>query len=187
MKKQILVFLCGLVTPLIALIVSGIFGILPQSKSTLLVSKWHIISEPNQNTVLVNLRDDHNEPLTVGVERLNGPNEYRIGIVIKRKKEHSVAFVYRTKWRYGKPAATYGDYDHNGPVWQDLNADGIFDQCIDYNRKAMEINIEGKWVEGKKIDENNVRTSNGIYVFDANIGAWHINSSELTKEPFIER
>jgi hypothetical protein len=168
-KKRGLIFLAGMAFSVVIFILLGVFGIIPPAAATILVKKWNIL-ESDPYTLLIKCGDS--SEISVGIERdSNGLS--RIGVVVEQKSSHSSApltFTYLPKGNYGKPATMYGCAD-NTMVWRDWNADGIFDQLLDYQHKLMEIRIDnGKWVEGKGIDE--VSTSEGVFIFDANIGKW---------------
>ncbi len=169
-KKLSVAFLCGIAIPIFILIITGALGIIPPIKSDLILSKWHI-SEPNSNTLLISLKNSLDDtPITVGIE-INEKTNYldRIGVVINKKEDDNISFAYSTKGKYRAPCVFYGT--NMGFVWRDLNADGQFDQRLDYPQQKMEIYVEDSWIEGKGTQD--IQTDKGNFIFDITSGYWH--------------
>ena len=175
-KKMSITFFCGVAIPFLIFIILGLSGIIPPTKSALILSKWNV-SEPDSNTLLIKTKDQLNDtPITIGIE-LNGETNLleRVGITINKRKGNNPTFAYWTKGCYQAPSIFYGCADV-GLVWRDLNADGCFDQRLDYPRQKMEININDRWVEG--IGTQSIQTDKGNFIFDVNSGIWHLDDNK---------
>jgi hypothetical protein len=177
--SMIIWYIIGVATPFIILGALYTLGVKsPKSKSEMLVDKWHI-QECNGITLLVSMPIEPNVYFTMGMEY--EPNTVllkEIGITKGKNliPEQSI-FMYRTKGKYGVPAAYYGSPEQ-GVVWRDLNFDGHFDQRIDYQKKLMEIYVSCQWIKGLLRDKA-VITDNGSFVFDPNNSRWkEIKSQE---------
>jgi len=175
-KNIIIVFFVGMAIPFVILVFLGVFGVIPPTDATILMKKWNIL-ECDPCTLLIS--GDKANKILLSMERdANGIS--RVGITTNRGVSPCLAFTYLPKGKYGKPTAMYGCYNDTS-VWGDLNADGVFDQRIDYHRKELEINVEDKWIEGTKIDDDKVRTAEGVYIFDPNVGKWQIIDTDKTQ------
>ena len=177
-KKGVLIFLVGMAFPVVIFILLGVFGVIPPTATTIIVKKWNIF-ESDPCTLLI--KCGNSNKILVGIERdANGLS--RVGITVERESSPSsthLSFTYLPKGEYGKPATMYGCAD-NTMVWRDWNADGIFDQLLDYQHKLMEIRIDNnKWIEGKGIDE--VSTLGGVFIFNANVGKWQSANTNVSE------
>ncbi len=175
-KKYYLVFIfyfVGVLTPFVIVALFVTFGIKPpKSKFEIMLEKWHI-TNPNENSILINVPIASNLNFNLGMEY--DPNTgwvKEIGMTkVRTPAKNEAFFVFRTKGKYGVPMVYYG-CPEQGLVWRDLNFDFRFDQRIDYENELMQININDAWITGTGKAE--VKTEKGIFHFDPEIGKWNV-------------
>lgn len=167
-------YVLGLATPFLVLAMLSLLDIKPpKSKEEILVDKWRLkeCKECNDALLLINVPSEPNIYFTVGIERDPETGWLReIGITKRKGFTPGMSiFMYKTHGKYGVPMAYYGSTEQ-GTVWRDLNADGLFDQKVDYRNREMEIYVGGRWIKG--LGEREVSTDDGLFVFDPNNGEW---------------
>ena len=175
-KKAVFWYLLGFATSVVLFfsffIIMEILGKL-ETDADMLISKWNIAEEA-PDALVIRLFNELDEPIIISVEKQpqNGNSAanclYRISFRAEKEKQPPMLMSYLTTGEYKKPSFFYGSIERI--VWQDLNADGIFDRRIDYSHKVKEIYIEDRWVLGHGKGE--VTTEGGIFVFNADLGKW---------------
>jgi len=164
-------YVLGVLTPFLVLACLAAVGVRPpMSKAEILADKWQL-KEFNEILLLVSVKTDPNIYFTLGIERDPETGWLREIGVTKGKDlaPDTSLFIYKSHGKYGVPMAYYGSTEQ-GAVWRDLNADGLFDQKVDYRNREMEIYVGGRWIKG--LGEREVSTDDGLFVFDPNNGEW---------------
>jgi len=163
-------YVLGVLTPFLVVACLAVLGVRPpMSKAELLFSEWGV-TDSNNTMFLVNLSTEPNTWISIGLERDPETKKLKQIGITKTKGGQSVAFFsYTTIGTYNFPMAYYGFTD-GGIVWRDLNADGIFDQKVDYRNREMDIYVDGQWIKG--LGKRDVTTEQGIFVFDPNQSGW---------------
>ena len=189
-SKRVTWYFLGLITLPVVFFALSLAGVNPPaSEAELLVSRWGLVEQEKGKSLYVHLpfQDKtffmtgfRRDPQTGFVDEIGVTNYTLVAGKTNQFGDELELFdgnmdlspypcyVFRAKGRYGVPMAVYGS--PNNIVWQDLNADGLFDMKIDHGNRCKEIRLDSAWIEA--IGKGRMLTRHGTYMFEPDIGKW---------------
>ncbi len=149
-----------------------------------LVSKWGLATD-DEGRLIINLHEGSGEGRKDWIVQIHHSDDEQELVSLSFGGRYG-DFTYYASGPLGIPSTRYsmgGDASKGEVLWVDLNADGSFDQKlqwgVEYTDGKVKVLIDDDWVLAKKITDGRAITAKGDYIFSLETGKYELSPEAI--------